>query len=388
MEKTMSRRKICVMGRVLYQDDGLGVYSYNLLKNMIELDQNSDYLILLRTAKCEYTLSDYKNVLYKVIPARIKLVWDQVFVPIAAKKYKADIIFNPKFSIPILSGIPCVFVLQGSDWYVNPGNYEWWDNIYIRLMMPTYSRKAKKLLSISQCVLNDLVKYAGVDRNKVIVTYAAPSPHFRPIVDDSLLRQYAKRYNLPKRFIFSIARTIHTGLGRLPEYPGGNVEGLLKGYRHFQSKGGTLPLVIAGKNIEIYLKKRGLLDNHGNDIVFTGFIPHDEIVFLYNLAEFFVLTTLYESFAFPIVEAMASGCPAIVPTTGACPEVSGGAARLVNPLDPNDIGDAMIALDGSPDLRAQMRSAGLKRAKDFSWEWTAGRTLKVFESISPAGFDF
>jgi len=148
-----------------------------------------------------------------------------------------------------------------------------------------------------------------------------------------------------------------------------------------------LPLVIAGKNIEIYLKKRGLLDNHVNDIIFTGFVPHEEIVYLYNLAEFFVLTTLYESFAFPIVEAMASGCPAIVPTTGACPEVAGGAVRLVNPLDPNEIGDAMIAVDGSPKLRAQMRSAGLKRATDFSWVRTAKRTLEVFESVSPAGLD-
>jgi glycosyltransferase involved in cell wall biosynthesis len=383
----MSRRKICVIGRVLYQDDGLGVYSYNLLKNMIELDQNSDYLILLRTEKCEYRLSGYKNVSYKVVPAKIKLVWDQVFVPLAARKYKADIIFNPKFSIPIFSNIPCVFVLQGSDWYINPGNYEWWDNIYIRLMLPTYSKKAKQLLAISQCVLNDLVKYAGVDRKKVTVTYAAPSPHFKPIADDTLLRQCANRYKLPQRFIFSVARTIHTGHGRHPEYPGGNVEGLLKGYRHFQSKGGTLPLVIAGKNIETYLKNRGLLGNHFNDIIFTGFVPHDEIVYLYNLAEFFILTTLYESFAFPIVEAMASGCPAIVPTTGACPEVADGAARLVNPLDPDEIGDAMMAVDRSPDLRAQMRSAGLKRAADFSWNRTARHTLKVFESVSPAGLD-
>ena len=376
------------MGRVLYQNDGLGVYSYNLLKNMIEIDQNSDYFILLKTEKTKYLLSEYTNVSNIIITVKSKMLWDQACVPIAARKNKADIIFNPKFSIPIFCNIPCVFVLQSSDWYVNPGNYEWWDNIYIKLMIPIFSKKAKKLLSISQCVLDDLVKFIGVDRNKVTVTYAAPSPHFKPIKDASLLRKYAERYNLPKRYMFTVARTLHTGHPGLQDYPGGNVEGLLKGFRHYQSMGGTLPLVITGKNIDAYLIKRGIVKGNESDIVFTGFVPHDEIVYLYNLAEFFVLTTLCESFGLPIVEAMASGCPAIVPTTGACPEVAGGAARLVNPLSPYEIGEAMVILDQKPDLRMQMQSAGLKRAADFSWERTAKSTLEVFEKISPSSRDF
>jgi glycosyltransferase involved in cell wall biosynthesis len=372
------------MGRVLYQDDGLGVYSYNLLKNMIELDRNSDYLIFLRSEKSRYLLSEYPNVSNIVIPAKSKILWDQVWVAVNARKYNADIIFNPKFSIPVFTKIPCVFVLQSSDWYVNPGNYEWWDNIYIRLMIPLFSRKAKKLFAISHYVVDDLVKYAGIDRNKVTMTYAAPSPHFKPITDTSLLRKYSEKYKLPKRFIFNVARTLHTGHQSLPEYPGGNVENLIKGYRHYQSLGGTLPLVIAGKNIETYLMKKEIIKAGEKDLFFTGFVPHEEIVYLYNLAEFFVLTTLCESFGLPIVEAMASGCPAIVPTTGACPEVAGGAATLVNPLSPSDIGEAMASLEKTPDIRKEMQSKGLKRAADFSWQQVARRTLEVFEIISAA----
>jgi glycosyltransferase involved in cell wall biosynthesis len=95
----------------------------------------------------------------------------------------------------------------------------------------------------------------------------------------------------------------------------------------------------------------------------------------YNLAEFFVLATLYESFSLPLVEAMSCGCPALVPETGACPEVGGDAAVYVNPLDPEAIGRAMRKISESKELRMQMRKAGMKRASLYTWDHTAKITL-------------
>jgi len=101
----------------------------------------------------------------------------------------------------------------------------------------------------------------------------------------------------------------------------------------------------------------------------------------YNLAEFFILATLYESFGLPLVEALSTGCPAIAPTTGACPEIAQDAARYIDPLSPDAIAQAMMALTSSAELRHQMRSAGLERAKEFTWLKTAERTLAVLDSI-------
>jgi glycosyltransferase involved in cell wall biosynthesis len=371
------------MGRVLDQDDGLGVYSANLLRQMLAIDTTSRYVALLRTPKSSSLFDEFPNVETQVIPAGRKSWWDQVTVPLAARRVGANIIFNPKFSVPLFTSIPTVFVLQGSDWYVNPGNYEWWDNIYIRLMMPTYCRKAKGLLAISQCVVDDLVKYARLDVNKVTVSYAAPSSHFSPDKDKSKLRDFAAKYCLPDRFMLSVGRAYHTGFGHLPQYPGGNNERLVQGYQRYRASGGELPLVIVGKDIAEYLQSRGFTDADLAGIHFTGFIPHEQIAMIYNLAEFFVLMTLYESFAFPLVEAMASGCPVIVSSTGACPEVAGGAACLVDPYDSTAIGDAMTELATSPELRAQLRAAGLERVRTFTWVRTAERTLEVFNSIAP-----
>jgi glycosyltransferase involved in cell wall biosynthesis len=379
----MNSRTICIMGRLLDQDDGLGVYSSNLLRNLFDLDRDSRYLVLLRTNKCAGLFESYPNVQTRVISSRSKLWWDQVSVPRAARRAGADIIFNPKFSLPLLSRIPGVFVLHGSDWYINPGNYTWWDNIYIRIMMPIYIRKAARLLSISQVAIDDLVKYAGLDPRKVSPSYGAAGAHFRAIKDPKSLREFAERYRLPEHFILTVGRVYHTGHDRLDEYPGGNNERLILGFRLYRERGGKLPLVVVGRDIEKYLRSHGFDDAALKGVHFTGFIPNVEIVNVYNLAEFFVLATLYESFPLPLIEAMACGCPAMVPKTGGCPELAQGAARLIDPLDVRSIAEGMLALDRSPDLRAQMRAAGLERAGRFSWRRTAEVTLRVLDEVAP-----
>jgi glycosyltransferase involved in cell wall biosynthesis len=381
----MHKRTVCIMGRILDQMDGLGVYSTHLLRHLFKIDPESRYVILLRTDNNASIFNEFENVEVQLFPSRSKLWWDQIIVPLVARRNRADIIFNPKFSIPLLTGRPCVFVLHGSDWFANPGNYMWWDNIYIRVMLPIYCRKARRLLSIAQIAVDDLVKYIGLDASKVTVNYAAPAPHFGLIEDESILKEFAQRYNLPEKFMLTVGRVYHSGHDRLDEYPGGNNESLVRGYRRYRQLGGTLPLVVAGRDIEKYLRTHGFGDDDLRDIHFTGFIPNTEIVKAYNLAEFFVLATLYECFPLPLIESMACGCPALVPETGGCPELGVHAARYVNPLDIEAIGKAMLEVAGSRETRDKMRAAGLQRAGMFSWERTAASTLAVFDEISPVG---
>src|SRR5690606_2093275 len=373
---------ICVMARMLDQDDGLYVYAQNLLEHLLELDTASRYLILLPSAKRARLFDRFPNAQIRVAPAP-KTLWDQVVAPYVAWRGGADLIFNPKFSLPLVWMRPATFVLQGSDWYVNPQNYPWWDNVYIRMMMPLYLRKADRLLAISQTVVDDLSSHLRLDRSKVVVSYAAPGPSFTTRRDEQALACFREALGLPERFILTVARSYHTGHGRMPEYPGGNNERLIQGYRLYREQGGRLPLVVAGKRIEAYLRGRGLSDRELEGVVFTGFVPHERIHLLYQLAEFFVLATLNESFGFPVVEAMACGCPVIAPSTGACHEIGGPAIRLIDPFDPQSIAAAVLELDRSPECRAAMTRAGVDAVSRFSWKETARRTLAVFDALVP-----
>jgi glycosyltransferase involved in cell wall biosynthesis len=350
---------------------------------MLAIDPTTRYVIVLSSPKHERMFDEFPNAEIQVRTARSKAWWDQVTVPLAARRVKADIIFNPKFSIPLFSGLPRVMVLHSSDWFINPSNYSWWDNRYIRFMLPLYCARAAKVLSISKRARDDSVKYLHIDGSKVTLSFAAAGPHFKVITDETALRAFAERYKLPPKFILTVARTYHTGLSGLPEYPGGNNERLLQGYRKYRQSGGTLPLVVVGREIERYLRARGLDDRALEGVHFTGFIPNLEIVHAFNLAEFFVLATLYESFPLPLIEALSTGCPAVVPITGGCQDLAESSARYIDPLLSDSIAEAMMAVASSPELRERMRVAGLERAKEFSWQKTAERTLAVLDAIVP-----
>jgi glycosyltransferase involved in cell wall biosynthesis len=379
----MTRRTIGVMGRMLDQQDGIGIYGLNLLRELLCLDTATRYVIFLDSTQSAHHFDDFANAETHVEPARFKLYWDQVVVPRAARRFDCDLIFHPKFSVPLFTRRPCIFVQQGSDWYVNPQNYPWWDNLYIRLMLPIYSRKARRTLAISQATLDDLAKHTRIDVRDSVVTYAGVAANFTAQRDPQALAQFREQYRLPKRFILTVARTLHGGHKRLPPYPGGNNERLLRAYRRYRRDGGTLPLVVAGARIEEYLRGRGFADADFADVIFLGFVPNERIHLAFQLAECFVLATLCESFGIPILEALSCGCPAIVPNTCASPEIAGGAARLVEPLDEEDIARGLAEVTGSEVLRQRMREAGLRRATELTWKETARRTLAVFDAIVP-----
>jgi len=379
----MPKRTIAVMARLVDQKDGLGIYGQYLLRELLQADPDTRYVILLETPACQEMFRDYSNAEVVVIPGRSKLFWDQVRVPRAAREFNADLIFNPKFSLPLFTRRPCVFVQQGSDWYVNPQNYPWWDNLYIRLMLPLYSRKASRTLSISQRTLDDLATYTSIDVHDAVVSYAGIGPNFTLERDERALQEFRAEYHLPERFILTVARVLHGAQRHMLDYPGGNNERLLRAYRRYRRDGGDLSLAVAGNHVEEYLRARSFSDADLQDVLFLGFVPNERLHLAYQLAECFVLATLCESFGIPIVEAMACGCPAIVPNTCAAPEIAGGAAFLIDPHDEADIARAFAQVTSSKPLRQHLRELGIQRARTLTWKETARRTLAVFNEIVP-----
>jgi glycosyltransferase involved in cell wall biosynthesis len=380
----MPRRTIGIMGRLLDQDDGLGVYSQRLVHEILSLDRSTRYIIFLMSEKSWDLFREFPNAEPYVMPARRKLYWDQISVPAAARKFDVDLIFNPKFSVPLFTRRPCIFVLQGSDWYVNPSNYPWWDNLYIRVMLPLYSWKAARTLAISQATLDDLAKYTNIDVSRSVVTYAGVGPNFSPDQDQSALAQFRTEHKLPEHFILTVARAHHGAQRKLRMYPGGNNERLIRAYRLYREQGGTLPLVVVGFRIEEYLRAHGFTDDDLKDVIFVGFVPNHQVHLAYQAAACFLLATLCESFGITILEALATACPAIVPATCASPEIAGGAARLIDPLDEQDMARALSEVTSSEELRRQMREKGLKRAQELTWRETARLTLAVFDQVVPA----
>jgi glycosyltransferase involved in cell wall biosynthesis len=116
---------------------------------------------------------------------------------------------------------------------------------------------------------------------------------------------------------------------------------------------------------------------------FIGAAPDADLPALYGGATAFAFPSLWEGFGLPVLEAMASGTPVVASNRGALPEVTAGAALLVEPA-PEPLAEALERLLTEPALRARLRAEGLARAAQFSWARTARETLSVYRAAAGA----
>jgi glycosyltransferase involved in cell wall biosynthesis len=116
-------------------------------------------------------------------------------------------------------------------------------------------------------------------------------------------------------------------------------------------------------------------------VLFTGYVPDEDLPSLYNLADVFVYPSFYEGFGMPVVEAMACGTPVIATNVASLPEIAGNACILVNPDSVESLAEGIYSCLTSPSLMESLSQAGLRRSKEFTWENSARKTLKVFEEV-------
>ena len=119
-----------------------------------------------------------------------------------------------------------------------------------------------------------------------------------------------------------------------------------------------------------------------DEVVFTDFVDHDDLVYVYNGAALLLFPPIVASFPNPTLEAMACGVPVVAVNRGAVPEVTAGAALLVNdPKNVVEMLDAVCRVLDDRQLRESLREKGFRRAENFSWEASVAKAFDVYRSI-------
>ena len=123
----------------------------------------------------------------------------------------------------------------------------------------------------------------------------------------------------------------------------------------------------------------------GDRVRFISGISDTELAEFIATAEIAVVPSLYEGFSLPAVEHLASGTPLVASRTGALPEVTGDAAVLVTPGDPEELAATLRTLHDSPAERARLSAAALHRVQErFAWpavaRATVGRYIRAIEA--------
>jgi glycosyltransferase involved in cell wall biosynthesis len=212
-----------------------------------------------------------------------------------------------------------------------------------------------------------------VSPERVVVVPEAAAPHFGPPTP-SMLAATRARFGLSRPYVLFV--------GFLE--PKKNLGVLLEAVAALRRTGawGETELIVVGApgwgpNPVARAQALGLADV----VRFVGAVADAELPGLYGGALTFAFPSLWEGFGLPALEAMAAGAPVVASNRGALPEVTAGAALLVDPA-PQPLAEALEQLLTDPPLRERLRLAGLARAAQFSWERTARETLMVYRAAA------
>jgi glycosyltransferase involved in cell wall biosynthesis len=376
-QRPTSRLRFGLMLRHLgRQPGGTGTYTNMMVRHMLSLDQTNEYVLLYDDPTRLGTYKDFANATEISCRASSKLLWDQLVVPQLAKRYRLDALFNLKMTVPLFSPCPTALVQHGADWFVMPEQYPILDRLYVKVFARLYWRRAKRIVSVSEDSKQRLS--ALMDPSiaaKLVTIFHGVDTKFTRKPEAKSLAELRSRYSLGKPFILY--------LGQI--YPMKNVGGLIRAYARIKHR---VPhdLVIVGKADPASAAELALVYQLGlrDRVHVVGWVPDEEVPAFFHAAEMFAFPSLYEGFGIPIIEAFAACCPVVTSTEGACPEVAGDAAILVNPRDPDAIAAGMVRVLTDPDLRETLRQRGSIRAQEFTWEKSARQTIRMLESMVPS----
>ncbi|MGI4856915.1 MAG: glycosyltransferase family 4 protein [Janthinobacterium lividum] len=243
-------------------------------------------------------------------------------------------------------------------------------------------RRAPFMLAISEGTKSNAIEFIGVDPEKIVNISAAVAPMFKPRAHlPEEAQAVLGRYGIVKPFVLYV--------------PGGY--DARKNFKHLFEAWAKLPaairlthqLVIGSKShLKEYAIVRALMRSAGlpdEDVVFTGYLPDDDLISMYSLCDLHVFPSLLEGFGLPVLEALACGAPSLASNTSSMPEIIGREDALMDPHNPDDIAEKITRGLTDHPYRESLREHAVQQAAKFSWERSASLALDALERFFPPG---
>ncbi|UVK38223.1 glycosyltransferase [Mesorhizobium sp. AR10] len=238
-----------------------------------------------------------------------------------------------------------------------------------------YLKKSDICLAISQYTADEAVSLLSLDDSKVFNISGSTSDEFRQIIQFNK-GNAARSFSLNRELVLytggidfrkNIDRLLGAFAALPPDIRRQHILGIV-------GKVGEIPAV----QIKAKAYSLGLTDE---DFRLFGYVSDPELVELYNICRLFVFPSWHEGFGLPALEAMKCGAPTIAAGTTSIPEVVGWDKALFDPMDERSITDKMLAALTDDEFRAELSRRGLDRARLFSWDQSAEKAIRAFESV-------
>jgi len=232
--------------------------------------------------------------------------------------------------------------------------------------------RADLLIAVSEFTKQEIIQHFSVPEHKVQVVTHAVSEQFKIEISDQHLVKIKNKYGLPKKYILSV--------GTLE--PRKNLQRLIKAYQQLPKKiKQEYPLVLVGAKGWGHMESliQTMITKH--EIIKLGYVAQQDISAIYRGASLFTYLSLYEGYGMPVAEAMASGVAVITSENSAMSEISGDAAKLVNPLDEQAITEAIQYYLENEQARQKLADKGKLKMQYNTWQNSANTLQKTFNQL-------
>ncbi len=309
-----------------------------------------------------------------------KVISEQLIVPFYLAKHEVDVAYFPGNFVSLLSPVPTVVAIRSMLYYHYPDVVDKPRLIVRRLLTPPSAKMARAIITPSQDIKNDVVNFVRIRESKIrVVNHGVDTELFQKNYVDSERDAVFKKFGITKKFLLYASA--------LWEYK--NQDKLILALKNLLERGHDLQLVIAGKGINMFEKYEArlhqLVEQNGlkERVIFAGLVPHQELKYLYKYAEVFAYPSSYESFGNPLFEAWAAGVPVVCANVHSFPEMTenGKCAVMINPLNVDEMTDALHRVLTDSTLKQKLIEAGRTRVASFSWEKCVRETLAVIEEV-------
>ena len=369
--------KIGIDGRAAkwYRGTGIGTYTHELIRNLSNVDSENDYLIFMPQCDSLSNLGD--NFSVELVDSICSdSFWDDIKVPNVLSSSDIEIYHVPQNGVGLSENISCKKVITLHD-IIPLRMPETVSDRYIRIFnneLPKILDNCDGIITVSEFSKNDIAQEFDFPLENIYVTPLAAEDIYRPLSKCQSKALVTQKYGIEEDFVLYVG-----GFS-----PRKNIKGLIEAYSKLPyNLKETYKLVIIGPKGPSYYNYRERAEELGisDKVIFTDFIPLEDMPLFYNAAEVLVYPSFYEGFGLPPLEAMACGTPVIASNVTSLPEVCYESALLIDPYDVDMLSYDIERVLNNSLLKLTMVKKSLTRSSQFSWNKTAIDTINAYKSI-------
>ena len=363
--------------RAFFNYSGLGNYSRNFLFALASNHPGNSYYLFTPKTKnryiiekeAQYILIEPNLAVFKVL----NLLWRRKYMINDIKRQNLEIYHGLSQELPVgieKTGAKSIVTVHDLIFLRYPEFYTWIDaKIYYRKLFHA-CQVSDRIVAISNQTKTDLIKYLNISPEKISVIYQGCSHFFWNKYSKDFQQEVKTKHKLPERYLLYVG-TIEARK---------NLLGIIKA---IHIKNINIPLVVIGRKSEVYYKNvlNYISANKLKNIIFTDHISNVELPVFYQNAECFIYPSFFEGFGLPLLEALVSGTPVITSKSGCFTEAAGPGSCYVDPYSAEKIGEAILDIVNSKDLRDKMIAIGTDYANNFKDEVIANSYMKLYHSV-------